>query len=284
MKIDENWYKLYEKLYGTDFNRILTVGTPEMGYTNYDIKNIDDIKKLIDEKTLNHEFFISLFNYAHDERLITWKQTDITRYEKYADKNCVLFRFKQNTDIIREEVADMNEVQKFMFIRRSINLGSNKNIVNECKRTCEFFEKNFDIKPMLMFNGYDECLLYLFTDYLLLEEGSLTCHALYEILEEELELETLFYRELEPYAQLVPLPGTQISPSRLYIQIFSPDKKYREIMKNSENKFLDLDELNNVNRSEKFEEFLSRLDDVVSNNNSRKPDYLKVLKEYINDS
>lgn len=28
MKLDEKWFELYESLYGTTFNKILTIGTP----------------------------------------------------------------------------------------------------------------------------------------------------------------------------------------------------------------------------------------------------------------
>ena len=58
-------------------------------------------------------------------------------------------------------------------------------------------------------------------------------------LKEKLELKTLLYENIEPYAQIVPLPGTQNTNSRLYTQLYFPEYSYGEIMLKSQEKFLD---------------------------------------------
>ena len=63
MQIDENWYKLYEKLYGKSFNRLITIGSIDTGYINFNIRNTDDIRKYIEKDFPKKEFYISLYDY-----------------------------------------------------------------------------------------------------------------------------------------------------------------------------------------------------------------------------
>ncbi len=271
MQIDESWYKLYEKLYGTNFNRFLTVGNRENGYQNYNIRNLNELREHIEEGFPKNEFYISLYNYNTEENILRWNNTELDKYEKFAEKNGILIRFKQNTDIIKEEIVNLNDIQKFMFIRRSINLGSNKDIVKECAKVYNFFKTHFNIKGYPMFNGYDECLIYYRTNEITLKHPSLTYHNLYKILEEKLELKTILYENIEPYAQIIPLPGTQNKNSRLYTQLYYPDNSYQEIMLKSQEKFLDEEQIVNFDTSEELEEFMRNIDAEItaqgSNNN-----------------
>ncbi len=270
MQIDESWYKLYSKLYGTNFNRFLTVGHIESGYHNHNIRTIDDIREFVEEGFPKNEFYISLYNYNTEENILRWNTNELDKFEQYAEKNGILIRFKQNTDIIKEEVVNLNDIQKFMFIRRSINLGSNKDIVNECSKVYNFFKTHFDIKGYPMFNGYDECLIYYRTDEFPLNHPSLTYYNMSQLLKEKLELKTMLYENIEPYAQIVPLPGTQNNHSRLYTQLYFPDNSYQEIMSKSQEKFLDEDHIQDFETSEKLEQFMKDIDAEISDNGSDK--------------
>ena len=270
MQIDESWYKLYENLYGTEFNRFLTIGNTKIGYANYNIRSLNEIKELIEENYPQNEFYISLYNYNTEENILRWGLNEMDKFEEYAEKNGILIRFKQNTNIIMEEISDLTDIQKFMFIRRSINLGFNKDIVEECSKIYNFFKTHFNIKGYPMFNGYDECLIYYRTNELKLSYPSLTCHNLYKLLKEKLELKTLLYENIEPYAQIVPLPGTQNSNSRLYTQLYFPEYSYEEIMLKGQEKFLDEEHLQEFDTSNDFEQFMKDIDNEIKNSeNSR---------------
>lgn len=280
MQIDESWYKLYEKLYGTSFNRFLTVGNRESGYHNHNIRTLDEIRELIEEGFPKNEFYISLYNYNTDENILRWNTAEIDKYEKYAEKNGILIRFKQNTDIIKEEIANLNDIQKFMFIRRSINLGSNKDIVNECSKVYNFFKNHFNIKGYPMFNGFDECLIYYRTNEIELDHPSLTYHNIYKLLEEKLELKTILYENIEPYAQIVPLPGTQNKNSRLYTQLYFNDNSYQEIMLKSQEKFLDEEHIQIFDTSEQLEQFMKDIDaQITAQDSDGKYDFDKIWDE-----
>lgn len=259
MKIDENWFKLYELTFGKTFNRLLTIGNNENGYVNHSIQSIDELKNMINEFP-NNEFYISLYNYKTEENILRWNTNNLDKFEQYAQKNSVVFRFRQNSDIIREEVSSLSDIQKFMFIRRSINLGFNKEIVAEAKKVYNFFKTHFDIKGTLIFNGYTEILLIYPKDELNLNNPSLTYYNLLKLIENKLELNTIIYENIEPYAQLIPLPGTQNKNSRLYVQLYYPDNTYEEIMKNSQNKNLDPDFLHEIEKSDKLHDFISSID------------------------
>ena len=265
MQIDENWYKLYEKLYGKHFNRLLTTGNISTGYVNYNVHNLDDIRDFVEDGFPKNEFYISLYNYETEDNILRWDSSDLSIYETYAQKNCIIFRFKQNTDIIKEEVIDLNEIQKFMFIRRSINLGCNKDIVEECNKTYNFFKAHFNIKGIMMFNGFDECLLYYYTNELSLKNSSLTLYNINKVLKEKLELKTILFENIEPYAQITPLPGTQNNNTRLYTQLYFPDFTYEQIMLKGQEKLLDEDYLYDFETSEKLEEFIKDMDDEITN-------------------
>ncbi|RAP51697.1 MAG: hypothetical protein BZ138_04630 [Methanosphaera sp. rholeuAM270] len=263
MKIDENWFKLYEKLFGKQFNRLLTIGNGDNGYINYNIDKIEEIRSHM-ENFPNNEFYISLYNYLTKENILRWDTSCLDKYEKYAEKSCILFRFRQSTDIIQEEVNSLSNIQKFMFIRRSINLGFNKEIVVEAEKTYNFFKTHCDIKGTMFFNGYNECLLYLPKKDLSLNHPSLTYYNLLKLVEEKLELNTLVYENIEPYAQLMPIPGTQNKHSRLYVQLYYASNTYEEIMNNAQNKFFDFEHLKEFQPSEKFHKFLKEMDKEVS--------------------
>ena len=263
MQIDEKWYKLFEKMYGKNFNRLLTMGRAETGYSNFNIRNLDELSNHIEEGFPQNEFYISLYSYSTEDNITQWNTNEFDKYEKYAHKNCLLFRFKQNTDIIQEEITSLDDIQKFMFIRRSINLGCNKDIVKECNKTYNFFKTHFNIKGIMMFNGFDECLLYFYTEEIPLKNPSLTYYNIYSLIKEKLELSTLVYENIEPYAQIVPLPGTQNSHSRLYTQLYYPDFNYEQIMLNSQKKFLDEEFLNPVETSKELEKFITDIDTEI---------------------
>ncbi len=279
MQIDENWYKLYEKLYGKSFNRLITIGSIDTGYINFNIRNTDDIRKYIEKDFPKKEFYISLYDYNTEENILRWDNTELDKYEKYAVKNCIFFRFRQNTDIIQEEVISMTEIQKFMFIRRSINLGCNKDIVEDCNKVYNFFKTHFDVKGTLMFNGYNECLLFYYTDEINLKNPSLTCYNLYKLIKEKLEVKTLVYENIEPYAQIVPLPGTQNNNSRLYTQLYYPDFNYQEIMLNSQEKFLNSDHLDQIETSTKLNQFIGNIDLEISNTESDRYNFDEIWEE-----
>lgn len=279
MKIDDNWYKLYEKLYGTNFNRLMTIGKIDEGYANYNIENLEDIKEQVEDKFPNYELYISLYDYDSDEKVITWNQTTLEKYEQHAVKNCLLFRFRQNIDIIREEVLGLEDIERFMFIRRSINLGSNKDIVEESKKTFSFLKEKFDIRPIAMFNGFNEILLFIYTENLNLKNGSLSCYNFYKYVGKKLNLKTLVYENIEPYAQVVPLPGTQNNYSRLYTQLFYPEYSYEEIMLNSQEKYLNTEHFNDFANSEKIEKFMYKIDEILSKNKDKKIDFDSVIEK-----
>ncbi|RAP44751.1 MAG: hypothetical protein BZ135_07685 [Methanosphaera sp. rholeuAM6] len=279
MQIDEKWYKLFEKLYGKKFNRLLTVGTADIGYTNYDIRKLDEIRPYVEEGFPQNEFYISLYSYKTEDKLSRWNAIDLEQYEKYANKNCLLFRFKQNTDIIQEETSYLDDIEKFMFIRRSINLGCNKNIVQDCNKVYNFFKTHFNIKGTMMFNGFDECLLYYYTDEIALNNPSLTYYNIPALLKQKLDIPTLLYENIEPFAQLVPLPGTQNSNSRLYTQLFHPDFDYEHVMSNSQEKFLDESHLSPIEKSKELEQFIKDIDDEIDNTKTIKFNFNEIWEK-----
>ncbi len=262
MEIDKKWFEVYEQLYGKNFNRLLTIGNLEKGYVNHNIKNIEEVKELITDST-NTEYYISLYSYLTEENILRWDTDSLDKYEKFAEKTCLLFRFRQNTDIIQEEISSLTDIQKFMFIRRSINLGSNKEIIAQAKKAYNFFKQHFNIKGTLIFNGYNECLLYYPKKELPLTHPSLSYYNLLKLIQEKLELTTLIYENIEPYAQLIPLVGTQNKHSRLYIQFYYPDLDYEEIIKNSQDKFYNPEHAPNVEHSDKLHDFIIDIDKEI---------------------
>lgn len=262
MKIDETWFELYEQIYGKTFNRLLTIGNNENGYVNYSIQDLNELKNMINDFP-NNEFYISLYNYLTEENILRWNTDNLDKFEDFAEKNYILIRFRQNSDIIQEEVRTLTEIQKFMFIRRSINLGFNKEIIQETQQTYNFFKTHFNIKGICLFNGYNECLLLYHKKELNLNNPSLTYYNLLKLIQEKLELKTLIYKNIEPYAQLMPLPGTQNSYSRLYVQIYYPDYSYEEIMKRSQEKFWNPEDFIKPELSTKLHKFIKDMDNEI---------------------
>lgn len=277
MKIDEKWYKLYEILYGKEFNRILTIGNLEKGYYNFNIRHLDELRKHVEKNDSRDEFYVSLYTYNTKDNVLRWTTNELDKYEEFAQKNCILLRFKENTNIIQEEITGLDEIQRFMFIRRSINLGCNRNIVEECRKAYNFFKAHFNIKGIMMFNGFDECLLYLYTNTLTsLNNASLTYHNISKLIKEKLDLETLNYENIEPYAQIVPLPGTQNNNTRLHTQLYFPEFDYDQTMKNGQKKFLDEEHLHEPETSDKLEEFIINVDNEIHKSKNEKYDFDKI--------
>ena len=117
----------------------------------------------------------------------------------------------------------------------------------------------------MMFNGFDECLLYYYTNELSLKNPSLTIYNINKVLKEKLELKTILFENIEPYAQITPLPGTQNNNTRLYTQLYFPDFTYEQIMLKGQEKLLDEDYLYDFETSEKLEEFIKDMDDEITN-------------------
>lgn len=268
MELNDNWYTLYEALYGTNFNRLMTIGTPTEGYENYPLSTIDDIRELIEEYYPKNEFYISLYDFNSKDPVISWDRLDNAKYEKYAKKDCILFRFKQNTDIIREEIVDLTEIEQFMFIRRSINLGNNKSMIKDMKNVSESIEKLFNIKPLAIFNGYSEGYLYIFTDELKLKNPTITFYYFYKFIENYADTVTLKYLNIDPFSQIVTMPGSENNYSRLYAKPFDITASYPAIIKNSENNILESIDLDKNQDTHALESLLKTVDDEISKRKS----------------
>lgn len=269
MKLDDNWYELYKSLYSTTFNRLMTIGTVQEGYENFSIKSIDDISNLIDKYYPKNEFYISLYNYTTKEPILSWNQIDINEYEKNAEKSCILFKFRENTDIIQEEISEMNEIQKFMFIRRSINLGSNKCMIEDVKKTYNTIKELFNLESWTMFNGYNECYLYIFlNNNLKLKNPSLTFYYFYKFIEKIANVKTLSYTQVNPFSQIVTLPGSQNNNTRLYAKPYNIHSEYIEIIDNSTNKTLEYFDLKKNQNTSKLESLLKTVDKEINNRES----------------
>ncbi|OED30639.1 hypothetical protein [Methanosphaera sp. WGK6] len=264
MKLDNKWHELYEYLYGSKFNRLLTIGTTKNGYETFNIKSLNELKEKLDEYYPRNEFYISLYDYDSEESLLSWNRLDSNKFEKKAIKNSILFRFRQNTDIIREEIINLNDIQKFMFIRRSINLGSDKTIIHDVKKVNTAIKELFNIKPWIMFNGYNECYLYLFTNKLQLKNPTITYYYLYKFIETYTEITTLTYTQIEPFSQLVTLPGSQNNKSLLYAKAYDVNSKYLDIIKNSENKLFEDTYLEKNQDTRKLENLLKIIDEEIT--------------------
>ncbi|MBE6493097.1 MAG: hypothetical protein E7Z84_00610 [Methanosphaera stadtmanae] len=258
-------YKLFETLYGDSFNRILLKGNIEEGYERHPIRNI---KELFDnyEKTDNtNESFISVYDFDEDANTTKWFKSDLALYEKHSIKNCIIIRFHENTDILNEETEKATEIQKFMFIRRSINLGFNKKIIEECKQTASFIKETYDLNSLAIFNGYNECHLYIFFNPIDLKNAQETLYYFYRFIENQLNLEKMNYKNIEPFSQVTKLIGTQNKNTRLYSKPFNFEWDYSTIIKNCENKIIN--EINfEKNDSEAFKQGLISVDEEISNN------------------
>ena len=71
MQVDKNLEKLYEAMYGQEFNRTLLTGSMKKGFSTFSIHNIDELKA-----------FKSVYNYrsnTNSEKIAARLLFDITR-------------------------------------------------------------------------------------------------------------------------------------------------------------------------------------------------------------
>lgn len=263
MEIDDNTYKLYEQMYGKTFNRTLLAGTRDEGYRSFSIKSIDDIRSKIEELHPQNELFISGYDFDTEEDVTRWMRTELFKFEKSAIKNCIIFRFRDTSTIIRDEFKDLTDVQKFMFIRRTINLGSDKEIIQENKKTYEYIQEKMDIVPFVTFNGMNECSMYLYFDEIKLEYPTETFYVFQNLLENKLELKHLTYKEIEPFSQIIALPATQNMESKLYIKPYDVNWSYEEIISNSTDRNMNEIIPDKTQNSTKLESILKKIDEEV---------------------
>ena len=155
------------------------------------------------------------------------------KFEEYAINNCMLFRLREDLDILREEIAGLSEVESFTFVRRYINLGCNETIVEEARKVYDFINKLFYFKPIVVFNGYNECLIYVFFNEVKLDNPTITYYNFFRYLEEYCKLTKLSYSKIEPFSQIVTLPGSQNNHSRLYVKPYDIKLTYEEIIEES---------------------------------------------------
>ncbi len=265
MKLTEEWYKLYESLYGTKFNRLIVIGSIE-DYERFHIKNIDDLSDLFEEYGSGSEYYISLYDFDTDKSLLAWNNMDPDHYSNCTKNDVLLIRFRENTKEIREETAGLTEIDKFMFVRTTINLGFDKKMIDDVKETYKIFEEVFHIKPWIVFNGYDECYLYVFTNELKLENPTALYYGIHNYIVQNSSVTTInFTTTMDPFAQLVALPGTQRNITRLYVKPFNVNDSYETIIKNSENHSLDstLHKIKNQDTSY-FENILKEADEKTA--------------------
>lgn len=264
MKLSEKWFELYESLYGTQFNKIATTGTFKEGYENYPIKSLEELRELCEENYPKNEIYISLYNYDTDEPAIKWDPLEGNKFEKYAKKDCILFRLRKNTDIIREEIDEMDELQRFMFIRRTLNLGNNHQLIDETKILYNTIKTLFNIDSWVLYNGFNECYLYVFTNELQLKNPTLTYYYFYKFIENYTNLETLTYSTVSPFSQLISLPGSPNSNTRLYTKPYDIEMEYKEVIKNSETRTLESFDLKKNQDTSILEDLLKTVDNEIS--------------------
>lgn len=236
MQVDKNLEKLYEAMYGQEFNRTLLTGSMKKGFSTFSIHNIDELKAAINKTNLEDEIYISFYDYNTDEDVTRWMKTDLNKFISTSIKNSLVIRFRKNSEILKEEVRDLTDIQKFMFIRRTINLGFNEEIVEECKKAYDYLEDKLNIKGYSVFNGINECSLYLFFDEEEFENPTETLYYFYTFLEKTLNLKTITYAEIEPFSQIITLLGSQNKDSKLYVKSYDINSEYKEIIQNSTDK------------------------------------------------
>ena len=106
------------------------------------------------------------------------------------------------------------------------------------------------------------------TKELHLQNPTLTIFALNRIIEDHMKSNTLFYRNVEPYSQMISLPGSQNVYTKLYAKPFEIDTPYKEIIKeSSERKMNDL--LPKKQKNKKISDILLKIDKKVSYNISQ---------------
>lgn len=264
MKLDDTLYNLYQSMYDLEFKRTLLIGTNEKGYDSYFISNLDELCELFEDKSSDNEIYMSIYDFDTDERINQWNNTETYKFIEKSRKNCIVLRFRENFDIIKEETKQLNDVQKFMFIRRSINLGFNTEIMEEAKKTYEYIKEEFGIKAFVLFNGLNECSLYIYTDELELKYPSEVFYTYLNFLEKELNLKTLTYKNIEIFSQVISLPGSQNNYSKLYNKPYDINWEYEQIIKNATDRKMN-DILPDKNQdTSKLSELFTKIDEAIA--------------------
>ncbi|MCD7781165.1 MAG: hypothetical protein LUG89_00475 [Methanosphaera sp.] len=237
MKITSQWYDFYELLYGSKFSRILLTGTAENGFEKRYITSVDDISKSLEENYTLNDYYISLYDYDADNSIIQWDNLDSQKYIDSAINKVMLLRFRIDKKSITEETYSMSSVEKFMFIRRTMNLGFTKKLFNDVEQVQKLFKDTFNVTPLLIYNGYDECYLYIyFSNNIKLDNPLVVYYGLQNFIMTSLDISTFYYSSVtNPFSQLVSLPGSQLNDTRLYIKPFDAEEEYYTILKKSEN-------------------------------------------------
>ncbi|RAP53070.1 MAG: hypothetical protein BZ137_07610 [Methanosphaera sp. rholeuAM130] len=276
MKVDNNLEKLYKAMYGEEFNRTLLTGSTKKGFSTFSIHNIDELKTIVNKTTLDDEIYISFYDFDTDEDVTRWMKTDLNKFISSAIKNSLVIRFRENSEIIKEEVRELNDIQKFMFIRRTINLGFNENIVNECKKTYDYILEKLNIKGYSVFNGINECSLYLFFDEYEFDNPTETLYYFYTFLEKTLDLKTITFAEIEPFSQIITLIGSQDMDSKLYVKPYDINSEYEEIIKNSTDKTTNYILPDKTQDTKKINKLLKTIDSEITNTKSQGKSLLEI--------
>lgn len=276
MKVDKNLEKLYEALYGKTFNRTLLTGSIKKGFSTFSIHNIDELKTAINQTALDDEIYISFYDFDTEEDVTRWMKTDLDKFINTSRKNSMVIRFRENSEIIKEEVRDLSDIQKFMFIRRTINLGFNENIISECKKTYDYLKKKLNIRGYPMFNGINECSLYLFFDEETFDNPTETLYYFYTFLEKTLDLKTITYAEIEPFSQIITLPGSQNEDSKLYVKPYDINAEYEDVISNSADKNTEYILPNKTQDTSKLNKLLETIDAGITKSKSQGKSLLEI--------
>lgn len=276
MKVDNNLEKLYNAMYGEEFNRTLLTGSTKKGFSTFSIHNIDELKTIVNKTTLDDEIYISFYDFDTDEDVTRWMKTDLDKFIRSAIKNSLVIRFRENSEIIKEEIRELNDIQKFMFIRRTINLGFNENIINECKKTYDYILEKLNIKGYSVFNGINECSLYLFFDECEFDNPTETLYYFYTFLEKTLDLKTITFSEIEPFSQIITLIGSQDMDSKLYVKPYDINSEYEEIIKNSTDKNTNYIPPDKTQDTKKINKLLKTIDSEITKTKSQGKSLLEI--------
>ena len=163
-----------------------------------------------------------------------------------------------------------------MFIRRTINLGFNENIVNECKKTYNYIKDKLNVDGYAMFNGINECSLYLYFDEEEFENPTETLYYFYTFLEKTLDLQTITYAEIEPFSQIITLPGSQNIDSKLYVKPYDINLEYKEVINNSADKNTEYLLPDKTQDTSKLNKLLKTIDSGITNTKSKGKNFLEI--------
>jgi len=276
MKVDENLEKLYTAIYGQQFNRTLLTGSTKKGFSTYSIHNIEELKSVLNNTNLEDDIYVSLYDFNTEEDVTRWMKTDLDKFINTSIKNCIVIRFRENSEIMKEEVRDLSDIQKFMFIRRTINLGFNESIINECKKTHEYIKDKLNVDGYAMFNGINECSLYLYFDEEEFENPTETLYYFYTFLEKTLDLQTITYAEIEPFSQIITLPGSQNIDSKLYVKPYDINLEYKEVINNSADKNTEYLLPDKTQDTSKLNKLLKTIDSGITKTKSKGKNFLEI--------